>query len=260
MKIDGVFCATGGRPFDREGNVVVLIHGAGENRTAWKYQTRFLAHRGFSPLAIDLPGHGRTPGPLRPSIEEQASWLVGWLKESVSVPVSLVGHSMGSLVALLAAAAGSDVVKSVVFIAAAAAMPVHEDLLQSSADGDDQCLRLLRAWMHRDSIGGHVEPGMWLHGQSWTTTAANGYGPLNSDLNACNDFVTGDALEKVGVPTLVISGDADRMTPARRGRELARSLSGSRFELVDEAGHRVMIEQSRAVNELLVDFLGGPDE
>jgi pimeloyl-ACP methyl ester carboxylesterase len=260
MKLDGVFCATGGRPFDREGNVVVLVHGAGEDHTAWKYQTRYLAHHGFSPLAIDLPGHGRTGEPLRPSIEEQASWLVGWLKESVRVPVSLVGHSMGALVALLGATAGHEVVHSAVLVSVASNMAVHEDLLQASADGDDHCLRLLRAWWHRDSVGGHVEPGMWLHGQSWTTTAASGYGVLNSDLNACNDFVIGDAADKVGVPTLVISGDADRMTPARRGRELADLLGGSRFEVVGGAGHPVMIEQSQVVNQLLVDFLGGSDE
>ena len=83
MNLDGVSCATGGRPFDPHGNVVVFVHGAGENHTAWRYQTRYLAHRGFSVLSIDLPGHGLTPGPLLPSIEEQANWLVDWLKESV---------------------------------------------------------------------------------------------------------------------------------------------------------------------------------
>lgn len=257
MKLGGVSCATGGRPFDPDGNVVVLVHGAGENHTAWKYQTRYLAHRGFSVLSIDLPGHGLTPGPLLLSIEEQASWLVGWLKESVGAPVSVVGHSMGSLISLLAAGAGADVVKSAVFVSAARKMPVHPELLQASADGDDHCLRLLRAWMHRDSIGGHVEPGMWLNGQTWTTTAANGYEPLCNDLNACNNFVTGDGVERVEVPTLVISGDMDRMTPARLGRELSDALPDSRFELVPDAGHRVMIEQAQAVNKLLVEFLGG---
>lgn len=255
MKLDGVLCATGGKSFDPDSNVVVLVHGAGGDHTVWKYQTRFLAHHGFAPLAIDLPGHGQTPGPFRPSVEEQASWFVGWLKESIGVPVTVVGHSMGSLIALLAAASGEDVVKSVVLAGTTERMAVHPDLLSSSAEGTDDCLKLLRSWMHADPAGGHVEPGMWLNGQDWTTTTANGFAALNNDFHACNDFVAGNAASAIEVPTLVIAGEKDRMTPPRFGRALADRIEGSQFELIKDAGHMMMVEQSQRFNNVLTSFL-----
>ena len=61
LTLDGktVRYANGGRAHDPALPGVVLVHGAGMNRTVWQLQTRYLAHHGFRVAALDLPGHGQ---------------------------------------------------------------------------------------------------------------------------------------------------------------------------------------------------------
>ena len=63
-QLDGVdiHIATGGRPFDANGEVVIMLHGSGQNHLTWVLQSRYFAYRGFSVLAPDLPGHGMSTG------------------------------------------------------------------------------------------------------------------------------------------------------------------------------------------------------
>ena len=70
-----IFAHTGGKSFDANKPLIVLIHGAGTNHTFWGLQTRYFSHHGYSVLAIDLPGHGRSEGTAIDSIEEIALWL-----------------------------------------------------------------------------------------------------------------------------------------------------------------------------------------
>ncbi len=57
-----VFVATGGKPFDPSLPAVVMIHGAGFDHSTWALHSRWFAHHGYSVLAPDLPGHGRSGG------------------------------------------------------------------------------------------------------------------------------------------------------------------------------------------------------
>src|SRR3546814_7797116 len=106
FSVDGraVFAHTGGQPFDRDLPVLVLVHGAGMDHTHWGLQTRYFAHHGYAVLAPDLPGHGRSQGPAPDSIEAYADWLLRLLDAGGTRRAALAGHSMGSLIALAAAA------------------------------------------------------------------------------------------------------------------------------------------------------------
>jgi len=106
LSVNGLeaFVATGGRPFDASLPTVVFLHGAGFDHTAWALHDRWFAHHGFAVLAPDLPGHGRSEGPPLPSIGEMADWAIALLDAAGVDGAHLVGHSMGSLIALEAAA------------------------------------------------------------------------------------------------------------------------------------------------------------
>jgi pimeloyl-ACP methyl ester carboxylesterase len=106
-QLDGVdiHIATGGRPFDANGEVVIMLHGSGQNHLTWVLQSRYFAYRGFSVLAPDLPGHGMSTGAPPATIEDMAAWVIR-LMDSLQVSVAtLVGHSQGCLIAIEAAAA-----------------------------------------------------------------------------------------------------------------------------------------------------------
>src|ERR1700675_148050 len=102
LNVNGVdtFVATGGRSFDASQPTIVLLHGAGFDHTTWALHSRWFAHHGLGVLAPDLPGHGRSSGAPLKSIGAMADWTAALLDAACAATARLVGHSMGSLIAL----------------------------------------------------------------------------------------------------------------------------------------------------------------
>src|SRR3954471_21367752 len=94
------YCYTGGKACNPAQPTAVFIHGAQNDHSVWALQTRYFAHHGFNVLAVDLPGHGRSKGAALPTIEAMASWLLALLDIAGVAEATLIGHSMGSLIAL----------------------------------------------------------------------------------------------------------------------------------------------------------------
>src|SRR5215216_6772117 len=97
------YCYTGGKPFDAARPSVIFIHGAQNDHSVWCLQTRYFAHHGFNVLAVDLPGHGRSKGAAKTSVEAMAAWVLAVMDAVGAHQAMMVGHSMGSLIALEAA-------------------------------------------------------------------------------------------------------------------------------------------------------------
>ncbi len=110
LSVNGIdiFVATGGRPFDPSLPAVVMLHGAGFDHSTWALHSRWFAHHGYSVLAPDLPGHGRSAGTALPTIADMADWTAALLDAAGAPKAKLVGHSMGSLIALETSARHPD--------------------------------------------------------------------------------------------------------------------------------------------------------
>src|SRR3954467_15975740 len=110
LSVNGVdtFVATGGRPFDPPLPAGGLLPGAGFDHSTWALHSRWFAHHGYSVLAPDLPGHGRSSGKLLPTIADMADWTAALLGAAGAPKARLVGHSMGSLIALETSARHPD--------------------------------------------------------------------------------------------------------------------------------------------------------
>ncbi|SMH53810.1 alpha/beta fold hydrolase [Azospirillum agricola] len=254
-----VFAHTGGRPFDPARPVVVLIHGAGMDHTVWSLQSRFLAHHGRSVLAVDLPGHGRSRGEALGGIAELADWLPALLDAAGVSKAALVGHSMGALVALDAAARHADRVEAVALLGVAERMPVHPDLLAAASAGEPSAVELVIGWGHgpRGHTGGNPTPGLALIPGSRRLMGSVTPGVLGVDLAACNAYVQGsEAAERLSCPALFLLGALDRMTPAKAGRSLASRVKSSQVVTIPAVGHMVMTEAPDATIDALTPFLG----
>src|SRR5437763_13040189 len=123
LPVNGVetFVATGGREFEVSPPTVVLLHGAGFDHSAWALHSRWFAHHGYGVLAPDLPGHGRSAGAPLATIAEMADWTASLLDAAGAEKARLVGHSMGSLIALETAARHPARVTALSLIGTAAA-------------------------------------------------------------------------------------------------------------------------------------------
>ena len=106
--------ANGGREHDPTLPGVVLVHGSGMNRTVWQMQTRYLAHHGYRVAAVDLPGHGGSDGPCIQTIPEMGAWVGQVIDELDLGPAHIVGHSMGTFIAIETAAQRPEAVASLV--------------------------------------------------------------------------------------------------------------------------------------------------
>jgi pimeloyl-ACP methyl ester carboxylesterase len=241
-----VFVATGGREFDAGLPTVVLLHGAGFDHTAWALHSRWFAHHGFGLLAPDLPGHGRSAGKPLPTIADMADWTAALLDAAGVSKARLVGHSMGSLIALETAARHPEKVSGLSLIGAAATMTVGPDLLKAAEANDHAAIDMVSIWGlgFQAELGGSLAPGLWMHSGAQRTLENCRPGVLFNDLNACNAYQGAlAAAATVSVPTTLILGERDMMTPAKAGKALAAAIANARTVMMPGAGHMMMTER-----------------
>ncbi len=259
LRVDGraVFAATGGRPPAPDHPAVVMLHGAGMDHVVWTLPARSLAHRGRAVFAPDLPGHGRSEGPALSSIAAMAAWLVRFLDAAGIGEAALVGHSMGALVALEAAAAAPARIGRLALLGVAARMPVHPDLLKAAVEAPQRAADLIVSWAYGPAgrFGGQPAPGLWLMGGGHSLLDRAGPGVLARDLAACDAYDTAAAAAKITCPTLLLLGVEDRMAPAAKAAPLARAIASSTITLLPDTGHIMMSEAPDAVIDALLGFI-----
>ena len=248
LSVDGrtVFASTGGKPFDPALPAVVFIHGAAFDATVWKLMTRYFAWHGRSVLAVDLPGHGRSQGPLVDSIPGMADWTMRLLDAAGVGQAALVGHSMGGLVALDAAGRHGDRVRALGLCGTAARVPANDFLPAGSEANDHLALDLVNAWGfgRRAQFGGYRIPGLWMLGYGIRTLEHAASGVLYNDMAACNAYLDGaERAGQVRCPTVVVAGQRDMMTPLKSLRALADSIAGASLVVLPGIGH-IMIEEA----------------
>lgn len=252
------YAYTGGKPFDPERPAVVFIHGAENDHSVWALQSRWFAHHGFCVLAVDLPGHGRSAGPLLPTVEAQADWLVALLDAAGVQEAALVGHSMGSLISLETAARYPERVGRIALIGTAVPMPVSEALLGAARQARSKAEGMVNVWSHgpRGALGGNTVPGMWMMGASLRLMERAGDGVLFNDLNACNEYRHGmEAAAAASCPALLVVGSRDMMTSPRGAPKLAAAMKDARIASIEGCGHALMAEYPDAVLDALRSFI-----
>ena len=258
--VDGVsaYAYTGGRPLRRKQPAVAFIHGAAHDHSVWALQSRWFAHHGFDVLAVDLPGHGRSAGGAIASVGGIAEWILAALDALGIGQVALVGHSMGSLVALEAAARGGNRVERLALVGCAYPMAVADSLLAAAGEEPAKAIDLITGWSHAPSglLCGGAIPGLWLPGVNRALMGRAAPGVLHRDLLNCREYDQGlDAAARVACPVLMVSGERDLMTPRKTVVALRDALRDVREAVIAGAGHAMMSEKPDAVLEALRAFL-----
>ncbi|WP_024573841.1 MULTISPECIES: alpha/beta hydrolase [unclassified Afipia] len=257
LTVDGakVFATTGGKSFNPELPLVVFLHGAGFDHSMWALFSRWFSHHGYSVLAPDLPGHGRSEGHLISSIGGMADWTIKLIEAAGAKKAGFVGHSMGSLIALDAAARYPDKVSSLSLIGVGGAMPVSPDLLNAAKDNNHDAIDMVSIWGFgfAAGLGGSQAPGLWMMGGGQRVLERDAPGVLHNDLAACNDYKAAmESAAKVTAPTTLILGERDMMTPLKSGKQLAAAIAGSNPVVLPGAGHMMTAERPDDVLKALI--------
>lgn len=260
VDVDGsaAHAATGGVELGGADPVVLLVHGAGMDSTVWQLQTRYLAHHGFRPMAVDLPGHGRSAGEALVSIAAMADWLARFVAAVGEAPVAVVGHSMGSFIGLELAGRHPELVRSLVLLGTADAMPVHPELLDAAEHDLPTAAALMAAWGHAKPahVGLNPTPGLWMLGGARALVEGSRPGALATDFGACLAYDRATvAAAAIRCPVTVAVGLGDKMTPPRAAAKLIAQLPEPHVVELADTGHMMMIESPSAIRQLLLEAL-----
>ena len=253
------FAYTAAHELDPKKPTVAFVHGAGLDHSLFGLQSRYFGYHGRNVLALDLPGHGRSEGPPISTIEGMADWVSAVLNKVHIKEAAVVGHSMGSLVALEFAARHPAQCERIAFIGVAFPMKVTEAFLEAARKDDHAAFDMHTIWGHaaQAALGGNPNPGMWMHGDALARLERLAPGVLYNDLKASNDYAAGaESAAKVKCPALFILGRRDAMMPPRTAKLLQERIAGAKTIEIASSGHTMMAEAPDATLDALIEFLG----
>lgn len=236
------------RPPGARGSLV-FIHGAGADNSLWAHQMDGLP-AGFAGYAVDLPGHGQSGGQPINDVGEYAQAVAEFIRSiDAPRPVYLVGQSMGGAISLTVALETSGVIDGLVLIGAGAKMRVAPALLEALSQGrsDPAFVRL--------SFSPHADPGL-IEGYM----ASQADVPVNTfyqDFLACSVFDVSQRIGEINLPTLIVVGLDDKMTPVKLSHFMHESIKDSQLVTIENAGHMTMLEQPEKLNRVISAFVEG---
>jgi pimeloyl-ACP methyl ester carboxylesterase len=237
------------RPRDAAGPPLVLVHGAGGTHRHWAEEIRALPGRRV--LALDMPGHGGSPGPALASIGGYARSVLAVL-DALEIPSAvLAGHSMGGAISLTVALEAPSRVAGLALVGTGAKLRVSQFVLAATAD--PAALAASAATMSDYAFGAAAGPA--LRREFTEGLLAGAPGVAHGDFAACDAFDVMARLGEIRAPALVLCGAEDRLTPPKYAEHLRDHIPGARLELVPGAGHMVTVEAPTRMAGAIEAFL-----
>jgi pimeloyl-ACP methyl ester carboxylesterase len=252
LKLEGraVAFARAGRRWPARRERLVLIHGSGCSADSWRYQVDGLS-REYEVVAVDLPGHGASAPSGDPSIERYADAVRGVLQKIGKRRVFLAGHSLGGAVALQVALDHGERLKGLILVATAA-------YLEALALTPDILLWAVAALPHKfkgmffsDLVTGEALAIARDDVRRCSLEAVLG------DFAASRKFDFRNRLGRLNLPTLILCGGDDLITPVRYAERLHKEIPRSTFVRVEKAGHMLPLESPARVNAAIRQFIRG---
>lgn len=226
---------------------LLLVHGAGGHHLHWPPPLRRLPETAV--YALDLPGHGRSAGPGRTTIADYAQ-VIGAFADALALPPFLLaGHSMGGAIALEVALRTRDRLAGLILVGTGARLRVNAALLTGLQNAFDATTAQLIDWMYTAAFPPKQRE------QALAQLRANDPQTLHDDFAACDAFDVRNAVAALTLPTLIICGTADIMTPVKWSETLHQSIAGSQLHLIEGAGHMALIEQPAVVTGAIGEFV-----
>lgn len=241
-----------GDPARRTGQRVLYVHGTGCNARVWEPHLAAIADA-HVPVAIDLPGHGQSPGHGFRGIADYAYFVVELARALGWSRFVLAGHSMGGAVALTTALYHADLLAGLVLVDTGARLRVHPTLLRGSRQAAESghAPATDRSWGYAASTPQTIVD------EVQAVTAGTDPWVTYGDWIADDSFDVMSRVKDISVPILAVCGREDRLTPVKYHEFLRSQISGCRLAIIEGAGHWVFREQPEAFTREVRAFLDG---
>ena len=223
---------------------LIFIHESGSMKEEWYYQTKYFD----GSEALDLPGHPQ--GQLCHSVDEYMEWLRRYIRRRGYQEVVLAGHSLGGAITLLYGLEYPEELKALVLLGTGARLRVHPMYLAESEAGVKDRI----TW--EKNIDFHSEFFSPEQNEAFRKKQlAIGPEARLNDYLCCDKFDIMDRVHEIKLPTLILCGSEDVMTPVKYTRYLAGRIAGAREVIIQGATHDVCLEKPEEVNKAIAEFL-----
>ena len=241
-----------GEKFDNSRPTILMIHGAGQSASTWMFQLDlFRNHPSFNLIVLDLPGRGGSGGAGFHTVREYKELVLEFTEHLNLKNIILIAHSMGGGVAMLIALEHPEIIKACVLAATGAKLSVAEQTLEVVKNSYEAFCELSPERMFAEDSADELKQ------EFKESMLDTGPEVCYWDLIACNEFNIMDAVEKIVVPTIIISADKDILTPSKYGEYLHQKIYGSQLYIVKGSGHFIMQEKAKEFNRVILEFLDG---
>jgi pimeloyl-ACP methyl ester carboxylesterase len=233
---------------------VLFIHGAGGGQYTWSYQKGFF-EREFNPVIVELPGHGASGGEGEEEVGKYAEHIYAFLKGLGLKKVFLVGHSMGGAITQTLALTHTEMMTGIILVGTGARLRVLPMILDGIMNNFEETVRKINQFAFSRKVQADlIEKSLSFMLQCRPEV-------LYGDFLACDRFDLMNEVEKIVLPTLIVCGDDDQLTPVKYSQFLNSRIEGSKLEVLSNAGHMVMMEAAEGFNirvrEFIVECLNG---
>jgi pimeloyl-ACP methyl ester carboxylesterase len=229
------------------GMKLIFVHGAGNTGLVWHYQTEYFT----GSEAVTLRGHPDD----RPcaSIDEYAEWLHQYIRRQDYSQLVIAGHSMGGAVAQMYALTYPDNVKALILVDTGARLRVRPDFLKLLEDG----LEAPTDWLKNAVEPAYSRVAPEVRKKVIEGVVKVGVAVQLNDFRCCDRFDIMDKVSQITVPTLVICGTDDDMTPVKYSQYLADKIAGAKLVVVEGGTHYCLLEKHVEVNRAIEEFVNG---
>ncbi|MDW8001864.1 MAG: alpha/beta hydrolase [Deltaproteobacteria bacterium] len=231
-----------------KGPKIVFIHGSGWNTKVWKNQKEYLKDL-FEVILVDLPGHGNSKGEAPRSVEEYSEVLDKVLLENLIDKSYICGHSLGGAIAMYLALKRDELIKGLIVIGSGARLKVLPEILNGVLPEKEKTIRFV------NSLAFSSKAEKELIEKSVSQMMECPSYVLFNDFSACHNFDVMDKVKYIKVPTLIVCGVDDMLTPVKYSQYLHREIKNSKLVLIEGAGHMVMMEKPMELNVAIESFV-----
>lgn len=228
--------------------VLMFLHGASSTNEVWRDQWLYFKDR-TKVIIPDLPGHGDSSGNSCDSVEAYADTVIRLAQRLHPGRFVLAGHSMGGAIAQRIAVMHPELLAGLVLVATGARLKVMPQVFSAIETNYDQYIELATSFSMAETAD--EQKKHLFREVLYRSSPKTAY----DDFSACNKFDVMNAIEGIKIKTLIIAGNKDVTTPLKYSQYLNQKITDSRLEIIDGAGHMVMMEKPDQVNKAIEGFV-----
>ena len=233
---------------------IVFLHGVGSDKSVWRPQLEYFG-RQRSAIAFDYPGYGDSdPAPDGTTRDDYAVAILAAMTRLGIGRAHVCGLSLGGVVAIAMHQLSPNSIASLILADTFAAHPDGRDLYDRSAAASSD-LRALAEGRVDVLLAQPADPAV----RSEVVETMARIDPAAYRIGAEAVWLADqrDRASAIRVPTLVLCGAEDKVTPPELSQELAEMIPGARYEEIERAGHLTNLEQSDEFNRIVSEFIDG---